>query len=354
MDEQKHNTIYVDIEKRDKVSFFDIFSHAELIPLETNDQSLIKGINKIITHDDIYYILDYQKSEILMFDAKGKYKNKISDRGEGPEEYLHANDFEIDEENKTLTILAPIRNSLFKYDLKGNFINKIRLPEIAGAYKNFISLNSDTIVFFTFDYNNRIKLYSKRENRIVKELLPESDNMLARYASEEFPYDKYIHRGTSNTILKIDDNGDLMDGYTWDFGKLNNTESQIENAAKLDGNELPKYLEQFLNSEITNHIMTMQGGNSRYLSTHVLRKGKNITIFHDKKNGKNYVFEKTTEGLILFPLVWNDEYIISYFEQVGVSNEEMLPDDTLNDRNIKIRNNWAEFDNPILVKYYFK
>ena len=69
-DEQKHNTIYVDIEKRDKVSFFDIFSHAELIPLETNDLSLIKGINKIITHDDIYYILDYQKSEILMFDAK--------------------------------------------------------------------------------------------------------------------------------------------------------------------------------------------------------------------------------------------------------------------------------------------
>jgi hypothetical protein len=353
-DEQKHNTIYVDIEKRDKVSFFDIFSHAELIPLETNDQSLIKGINKIITHDDIYYILDYQKSEILMFDAKGKYINKISDRGEGPEEYLHANDFEIDEENKTLTILAPIKNSLFKYDLKGNFINKIKLPEITGAYKSFISLNSDTIVFFTFDYNNRIKLYSKRENRIVKELLPESDNMLDRYASKEFPYDKYIHRGTSNTILKIDDNGDLVDGYTWDFGNLNNTESQIENVAKLDGNQLPKYLDKFRNSEFTNHIMTFQGGNSRYLFTHVLRKGKNITIFHNKKNGKNYVFEKTTEDLILFPLVWNDEYVTSYFEQAVVSHEEMLPDDILNDRNIKIRDNWGEFDNPILVKYYFK
>ena len=49
MDEQKHNTIYVDIEKRDKVSFFDIFSHAELIPLETNYQSLMKGIDNIMT-----------------------------------------------------------------------------------------------------------------------------------------------------------------------------------------------------------------------------------------------------------------------------------------------------------------
>ena len=48
-DKQKDNTLYVDIEKRDKVSFFDIFSHAELTPLETNDQSLMKGIEKIMT-----------------------------------------------------------------------------------------------------------------------------------------------------------------------------------------------------------------------------------------------------------------------------------------------------------------
>ena len=276
VENKNENTIYVDLEKADKVSLWDIFSHIELIPLETNEESLIKGIRKLVHYDNNYYIFDNEKTEILIFDSNGKYLNKISDRGEGPDEYRHINDFEIDKSNSKLLVLAPFKNSMFEYDLKGNFTNKYKLPDIRGAYGSFFSLNTDTIVYSTFDENNLIKLYSKSENKIVKELLPEPRNILNQFSGNDFPYANYLHRGTSNTVFKIDDNGEIVDGYTWDFGKLNNTESQFENAATLPTNDLRKHAPSLINSEIINHIMMKQGGNSKYLYTLLLRKGKHI------------------------------------------------------------------------------
>lgn len=55
---EKSYTIYVDIDKENKVSFSDIFAKIELIPLETNEQSLIKNIMKVVAYDGNYYILD--------------------------------------------------------------------------------------------------------------------------------------------------------------------------------------------------------------------------------------------------------------------------------------------------------
>ena len=75
------NNIKVDIDGVQKVSFFDIFSRVTIIPLETNDSSLIRDITKVIPFDDKFYILDYISAEILFFNKSGKYLNKISDKG---------------------------------------------------------------------------------------------------------------------------------------------------------------------------------------------------------------------------------------------------------------------------------
>lgn len=354
IDDKEENTLYVDLENAGNVSLWDIFSHIELIPLETTNESLIKDINKLILYDDIYYLLDYRNSTILMFDSSGNFLYKINDKGDGPQEYLDISDFEINKENNMLSVLAPVNNSMYEYDLKGNFTNKYKLPDIRGAYKSFFSLNNDTVVFFTFDYDNRIKLYSKSENRIVKELLPETDNMLDKFSQTEFPYANYLHRASSNKLLKIENNGDIVDGYTWDFGKLNNTEGQIEYIAALPGNDLHKYIHQFMDTEIVNQIMILQAGNSKYLFTQLWRKGKHVSVFHDKKNSKSHVFEKTIENATFHPLSWNNQYVIGYYCNEWGEKEGTLPDAILDDKNIKIRDEWDEEDNPILIKYYFK
>lgn len=353
-DNKKNNIIYVNLAKVDKVSLWDIFSHIELIPLETNEQSLIKQVSKIIPYDDNYYVLDYRKSEILMFDSNGKYLHKISDRGEGPQEYANISDFEIDEVNNNLSVLAPVNYSMYEYDFKGNFLNKYKLPDIIGAYMSFISLNKDTIVYFTYDYDNRIKLYSKSKNRIVKELLPENENLLNKFSYNVFPYANYLHRAASNTLFKVEDKGEIIDGYTWDFGKLNNSSSQLRNIKKTPYNDLPQHFSQFINSEIINQVIILHGGNSQYLFSQIWRKGKHVNIFHDKKNNKNYLFERTIENATFHPLSWHEDYVIGFYSDEWGERKETIPDAILNDKNTKIINQWNEYDNPILIKYYFK
>ena len=286
-------TVCVDFDKNRDVSLWNIFSRIELIPLETNELSLIRNIMKIVDYNDNYYILDYNNAEILIFNSHGKFLYKISDRGVGPQEYINISDFEIDSVKNKTTLLSPVNYSMYEYDLNGNFIRTYKLPDIIEAYKSFLSLNTDTIAYFSFDLNNRIKLYSKSKNKIIKEIFPEEDNILNNFSYYEFPYQNYFFRSSTNTLYRIRLDGSIINGYIWDFGKLNNSRKQLNDIKKIPFNEFREYFHKLINSEIINHIPILHGGNSKYLFTQIWRKGKHINIFHNKKENKNYVFEKT-------------------------------------------------------------
>lgn len=348
-DGKKNTTISVDLEKDQKVFFSDLFSHIELIPLETNEQSLIREIRKLIISADVFYIFDYNQAEILRFDANGKYLNKISSRGLGPEEYVNISDFEIDKSNKTISLLSAVNNSMYEYDINGNYICKYKLPDIRGAYKSFKSLNSDTIAFFTFDFNNRIKFYSKEKKKIIKELLPEKENILNNFAYNEFSYSNYLHRATSNTLFTIDNNCSIGDGYTWDFGNQNNTKNQIKKIEKMPSSELRNYFSRLIRSELINHITILHGGNSKYLFSQIWRKGKHINIFHDKMDNKNFVFEKFIENGTFHPLYWHEDYVMGYFNDEWGTIDETIPDAILDSQAIRIKKNITAYDNPILI-----
>ena len=60
------NTIQVDLTNPQVVSLFDYFSHIELIPLETNENSVLGWfMDKIIFHQNRYYVFDERKINVL-------------------------------------------------------------------------------------------------------------------------------------------------------------------------------------------------------------------------------------------------------------------------------------------------
>ncbi len=82
------------VEKIDNVFFWDEFvEKIEIIPLESNANSIIGELHKGIVLGDDIYILDFQYQFLLNFDIAGKFKKKISGKGRGPEEYFEARDF---------------------------------------------------------------------------------------------------------------------------------------------------------------------------------------------------------------------------------------------------------------------
>lgn len=345
--------IRVDIDRVQKVSIFDIFSKVMVIPLETTDLSLIENLTKVIPFRDKFYILDYLKAEILFFDESGNFLNKISDKGNGPNQYINLSDFDIDRSKDILICLSPVDNSMFEYDLSGNFLRKYKLPDTKGAYNRLKFLNQDTIVFWTFDYNNRIKFYSKNKHSIIKETFPEAENIVNNFSPFVFPYANFICRPTSNTVFGFTDNAEVVEKYKWDFIRVNNDKRQIKKMEEIPPNEIRSLTSRILNSEFINYLLALQGGSEQYYYTQIWRKGKRINIFHDKIKNKNYVFEQTIENARFYPLFWHDEYVIGFhYEDLG-DIEDTIPDQILDEKNIKIKKRIGEFDNPILIKYFF-
>ena len=352
---EKNNGVYVNIDQRNNVSMSDIFSKIEIIRLETTDKSLIKQISKIIVYANNYFIFDSSKSEILVFNANGSFLYKISNRGNGPDQYINISDFDIDFINKKLSLLSSVDRSMHDYNINGFFLKRYKLPNITGAYKSFRYLNNDTIVYWTFDYDNRIKFYSLLRNEIISETFPEQDIFLNKFLPTEFPYENYVGRSSQNIVFRISPKCKIENGYEWNFGRLNNNVNQVKNSINMTmRSEMMEYVKKIYASENINYIFNLQGGNSIYLYAQITRKNKLINIFHNKKTKKNYVFENSIEGAKFNPIYWNNEYVIGIHLDSKKSLNETIPDNILDNENIKKKNQISEFDNPILIKYYFK
>lgn len=83
----EHQFVYpVNIDIRNNISVFDLFDSIEVIPLETQKESLIAwGIPRIYKNQ--IYILENRLSIVLCFDLNGKFLFRIDNTGRGPSEY---------------------------------------------------------------------------------------------------------------------------------------------------------------------------------------------------------------------------------------------------------------------------
>lgn len=96
---------------------------SEVIMLETSDASLVQRINKVIKFKDKIIILN-GKDEILIFNADGRFLNKINKRGAGPGEYNNIVDIALDDINGNIIVYSD-NFKLFVFNLLGEFIFQI-------------------------------------------------------------------------------------------------------------------------------------------------------------------------------------------------------------------------------------
>ena len=69
------------------------------VPLETNEQSLIGNISKIICQGNKFYVLDkFQAQGVFVFSKEGKFLSAIKKPGQGPGEYIELADMDVDGE----------------------------------------------------------------------------------------------------------------------------------------------------------------------------------------------------------------------------------------------------------------
>lgn len=114
------------------------------IILEQGSESFISDIQNIRFFEGEYYILDGIKQTVLVFGENGDFRRQIATVGKGPGELSMPQDFVIDTIHRSVNILDSQLRRIFRYTLKGSFIDEIALD---GSYTSFHAFDQDNYLW---------------------------------------------------------------------------------------------------------------------------------------------------------------------------------------------------------------
>lgn len=103
------------------------------IPLETNEQSLISNITKVVFVDHCFYIFDRLAKRVVVFSDKGKYLYHIQKIGNGPGEYVEPIDMNV-AQNGTIYIADNATQRIIEYTHEGKKFKDINVGFYFGGF----------------------------------------------------------------------------------------------------------------------------------------------------------------------------------------------------------------------------
>jgi hypothetical protein len=106
------------------------FETGRWVQLETNENSLIREINKIMFDDDRFFIFDRSLHCIFIFNSDGKYINNIRKLGNAPGEYTQLMTACLDTTDKQLILCSDAPYKFLFFDYSGNFIKEQRINNL--------------------------------------------------------------------------------------------------------------------------------------------------------------------------------------------------------------------------------
>jgi hypothetical protein len=351
-------TIHVDLDAaEDAVSYKDIFSKIEIIPLETNDESVCGGgVTYLrVTKDGSYSIFPFRSESIVMFDKTGAFIKHVNKKGPGPGEYSGISDFNFNRFTGNLEILSPMGH-VYIYDSTGvNHIETIKTGEVAHEFAN---LTDDIYVFYShFRVNNKIFFFSKKQGKTVGETFPLPDFVHKKTMFHHTYPPFYVYRDSlcfydaaNGNIYTIDpETMTLKPRYQWDMGKYTFDISLINDNESKDK---ISYLDFYNNDNRYAYCFIFNVENDKYVITTFRFRQKFMTVIYNKNTKKHLLFTEFIEGVKFMPHFVTDEYayIIADIATLPMEVNNKL----LDEENQRKLERIQPDDNSVIVRYKFK
>jgi hypothetical protein len=195
------------------------YKDLEVLELK-GDYGLVK-LGSIVIEKDKIFAVDWQKARILVFNTQGEFLYEIYKRGDGPGEYRGISKISI--HNDQLIIFSHYEMAIHKYDLEGNFIEKVVLPDrpynvvflkdVIVGYLNYNSMHAES---------NNIQIYDY-DGKLLKQGFPynaenASPTGMSGSVTADFPKSNnfYFAPAFESKIYKLDENLNVLEDISFE------------------------------------------------------------------------------------------------------------------------------------------
>ena len=345
----------------------------DYIPLETNENMIIGNIDKLILHNDIFYILDSNKAKsVFIFNKDGSYKGKISRFGQGRNEYRYLRDMELDTINNQLILYDRNDGKVLFFDLDGNFI---KTHKVGLRFSNFKIFPNGDFFFYTSNNQNVHNSHISGFNALIGQLngkmfyrclknciFLENLKIVDGYKLNEHNGNISFSPRLSNTIYEVEVNGQMRKVYNIQFPS-----GQMENYVQLD----PSY-PNFLNEIANAGYYYSLGGNllmndSLLYFLYVNNEGQYNHLWYNRNSMDFHISKRfySSSGRILSfsgrPLFSKNNQLIGVINASSAARSKSIFLEAHNKKNNGLSECLlsrieavTEYDNPILMIYEIK
>jgi hypothetical protein len=262
-----------------------------IIPIETNQESYIAGIEKAVINKDNIYLLGRSgvRYTVYIFSFKGKYLNKINAQGRGPKEYQSVADFHINPQNGNISILDPVVRKIKNYNSSSVFQSEFQLDCWAKEIKYFINGGKTFIALGTKASN------LETGNNLGFEIYLLDGNYETIYSTLNFTKPIGIALGNGIQLTENNNNVNYLQPNTNLVYSINTDSARLKYTLQfpfdvLPGDEIENvfFKGKKLNYKYVYNIIYFESGNSIY-----------VQFMHDKKVYWG-LYSKTTKESVLF------------------------------------------------------
>ena len=355
--------ITIDFDNCESVAMSDLFTKIEVIELEGNSESYLKGPHLIEIYNGKIYLKD--QHAVFVFNSDGKFLyNTKQRRGNAGNEYFAVNDFCVIDNN---VCIMDYDGSVYVYDSVLN-LNELYHVPMNGVlfYKEIVNLNNDILVLSGPAKGDTLvwNCYSKSKDKIVE------THYLSgiRGGGINYGRNKAYITNDNLAIYRLPDNGysyyninrddyTMAERFRYDVGKYS------FNPSKVDKNEsIVSYIDEHerdlvvaMETQINNNFILCRLGYPLVYIEESNTLTPNCLSFYSLNNGKhrvvNNVFENN-KSIIGFDYM-DDNCLYSYNDYY-FANQFMYEASLLDDKSKQILKNINDETNALIFKYYFR
>lgn len=353
----KENTQYqFDKEDFSAISFKDVFSKIEVIPLETNSESMIYLSNQVIFHEDKFYVSDRYYPHIIVFDENGKFIRTIGAKGEGPGELIDIRAFTINKATGYLELCGNANSTVMVYDTTGVYIKEKSLPNSVGSVERIHAINDDLLILTSpWSPGDPVRVVSTKTKEIITTLPTYLEGAYYNAFNIVMPFVEF-----NDSILFTDIYNSSVYLYDVDKNKFELYKTFDFKDFNFDKKILPKPNE-WINMpyesclEVMDEVVKYVSSLDRYLETSkywlYLKDMTNI-ILKNKITGEMTLFNGIKDDIQIITNRMNDDFIYGIMSAERILN--FVNEDMIGSSAYSVVKNLSENDNPVIIKYYFK